>query len=102
MMTSLNAAVEKRTQCSASKMLVLAGGVSPGKPGAEKYQCNQSGCVYESLLGFAVSGGLWTSARSRVNHLVLPAWSSVLQWPVDFSMFKTAFLPSYHSTLDIE
>lgn len=35
------------------------GGVSPGKPGAEKKQFNQSGCVNESLLGFALSGCLW-------------------------------------------
>lgn len=53
-----------------------------------------------ALLFLGVSGV--TSARSRVNHLVLPAWSSVLQWPLDFPMFKTAFLPSYHSALGAE
>lgn len=35
------------------------GGVSPGKPGAEEKQFNQSGCVYESLLGFVLSGCFW-------------------------------------------
>lgn len=33
--------------------------IGPGKPGAKKKQLNPSGRVYESSLGFAVSGCLW-------------------------------------------
>lgn len=55
---------------------------------------------YWALLFLDVSG--MTSTRSRVTHVVLPAWSRVLQWPLDFSVYKTAFLPSYHSTLGTE
>lgn len=60
MMTSYNAAVEKKQPTAVqARSWCWLGGVSPGKPGAEKKQFNQSGCVNESLLGFALSGCLW-------------------------------------------
>lgn len=70
------------------------GGLSPGKPGAEKKQFNQSGCVYESLLGFAVSGCLWYDfCQEWVDSpgaACMEQCASVATW---FFLYKTVFLP---------
>lgn len=104
MMASLNAAVEKNNpvQC---KQDVGIGWEGPVLANLELKRSNliemdvfTNPCW--ALLFLGISG--MTSARSRVTHLVLPAWSKVLQWPLGLSMYKTAFLPSYHSTLGTE
>lgn len=104
MMTSLNAAVKKTTQCSASCWLYHDVGIGWEGSVLANLELKRTNLIKGdvfmnpcwALLFVGVSG--MTSARSRVTHLVLPAWSSFLQWPLEFSTCKTPFLPSYHST----
>lgn len=79
------------------------GGLSPGRSGVEKKQFNPSGCVYESLLGFAVSGCLWDDLCQEWGNspgtACMEQGASVATW---FFLYKTVFLLCYHSILGTE